>query len=88
MKTVGQLVKELRKAFPDGRVEDRTDPRAPKEAKLLRLDSTKAKTLLGWAPRWNFARTIKETAQWYKQVAAGASPLDLTQRQIAAFLED
>lgn len=88
VKTVGQLVKELRKEFPDGRVEDRTDPRAPKEAKLLRLDSTKAKTLLGWAPRWNFARTIRETAQWYRQVADGASPLDLTQRQIAAFLED
>ena len=88
VKTVGQLVKELRKVFPDGKVEDRTDPRAPKEAKLLRLDSTKARTLLGWTPRWNFARTIRETAQWYKQVADGASPLDLTQRQIAAFLED
>lgn len=88
VKTVGQLVKELRKAFPEGQVEDRTDPRAPKEAKLLRLDSTKAKTLLGWTPRWNFARTIRETAHWYKQVADGASPLDLTQRQISAFLED
>ena len=82
VKTVGDLVRELKRHFPGAQVEDRTDPRAPKEAKLLQLDSAKAAAVLGWTPRWNFARTIRETARWYAAFAAGDDIRRVTDEQI------
>ena len=87
VKTVGQLVTELKRHFPKAQVADRTDPKAPKEAKLLRLDSGKAKKELGWRPHWDFRRTIAATAEWYRQVGEGkVSAWEMTDRQIGAFL--
>lgn len=39
---------------------------APHEAGFLRLDSTKARTVLGWRPLLNFSETAKWTADWYR----------------------
>ena len=85
VKTVGDLVRELRRHFPAAQVEDRTDPRAPKEAQRLQLDSAKASATLGWMPRWDFRRTISETARWYTAVAAGEDPRCVTDAQIEAY---
>jgi CDP-glucose 4,6-dehydratase len=99
-RTVSELVQEVLKHFP-GRWEDRSDPRAVHEAKLLNLAIDKAHHLLGWAPVWPFAETIGETVAWYRgalQLGAPeqtlnattppfATPRELTQRQIAAYSE-
>lgn len=87
VKTVGQLVKELTRYFPKARIADQTNPKAPREAKLLRLDSTKAKRLLDWKPRWDFRQTIRATAEWYKGVAAGESPRELCVCQIEDYMK-
>ena len=87
VKTVGDLVAELRKAFPQGEVRDFTDPQVPREAALLQLDSSKARRVLGWTPRWSFVRTIAETADWYKAVAGGADAASWCRRQIKAYCE-
>lgn len=85
VKTVGQLVTELKRHFPRAKVTDRTEPEAPKEAKLLRLDSTKAHKALGWKPRWDFRRTVAATAGWYKAVAGGADARLVTDLQIESY---
>jgi CDP-glucose 4,6-dehydratase len=36
-----------------------------KQAHVLNLDSSKAKKILGWRPKWNFDKTLKETIDWY-----------------------
>ena len=36
------------------------------EAKLLKLDNTKARSELGWIPKYDLSKTIKETAEWYE----------------------
>lgn len=36
------------------------------EAKLLRLDSNKAREVLNWVPPWDTKKTIEETFNWYK----------------------
>ncbi len=36
------------------------------ETQVLRIDSTRARDLLGWSPRWPFARVLEETAAWYR----------------------
>ena len=64
----------------DARVE--SDPDAGKESVLLRLDSNKARERLGWTPRWDLARGLEATAQWY---AGDDDPRARTLRQIEAF---
>ena len=88
VKTVGQLVTELKKGFKSARVEDRTDTKAPREAKMLTLDSSKAKGVLGWGPKWNFKKTIAATAEWYDAVSRGASAVSVTERQIEKYDRD
>ena len=40
------------------------------ETRFLHLDSTKARTLLGWIPPLSFADTVELTANWYRDFAA------------------
>ncbi len=39
---------------------------APEEAHILKLDSSKANSLLGWKPVWNIEKAIEMTIDWYK----------------------
>jgi CDP-glucose 4,6-dehydratase len=58
----------------------------PKEAAALRLDSTKARTRLGWRPGLDLERAIDWTVDWYcAQLAAPASARKLCAEQIARF---
>jgi CDP-glucose 4,6-dehydratase len=45
------------------------------EARMLRLDVTKARTRLGWSPKWGVAKAVEQTAKWYKSFAKGAAPM-------------
>ncbi|MBC8011653.1 MAG: CDP-glucose 4,6-dehydratase [Burkholderiales bacterium] len=66
-RTVAELVQEILKHWP-GRWEDKSDPRALHEAKLLNLATDKSHHFLGWSPAWPFAETIAQTVGWYKDV--------------------
>jgi len=80
-RTVKELVEELLKHWP-GRWEDRSDPHAVHEAKLLNLATDKAHHFLGWSPAWTFAETIRHTVEWYKKAEASnvdIHPFTLTQ---------
>lgn len=85
-RSVGQLVEEAGLSWP-GAWEDRSDPSAPHEAGRLMLSIERARQTLGWSPRWHFARAVAETMAWYRDVAAGADPRALTEKQITAFDE-
>lgn len=67
-RTVADLVQEVLKHWP-GRWEDRSDPCAVHEAKLLNLATDKAHHVLGWSPAWPFAETIRHTVDWYRQAS-------------------
>ena len=83
-RTVEDLVTEALK-WTKGKWEDRTEPNAVHEAGLLNLDIRKARQVLGWRPRWNFEKTVKNTVDWYLSVGRGESPSEVTQRQIAEY---
>jgi CDP-glucose 4,6-dehydratase len=70
---VGELVTEILKHWP-GTWDDRSDPNAPHEATLLNLAIDKARHVLGWAPRWNFTATIRETVTGYRNLLAARTP--------------
>ena len=83
--TVAELVTEVLKHWP-GRWEDRSDPGAVHEAKLLHLSTDKAGALLGWFPVWHFPQTIAQTVSWYRQTAAQPqAAASLTSTQIASY---
>jgi CDP-glucose 4,6-dehydratase len=49
----------------------------PHEAATLRLDASKARALLGWAPRYSIEETLASVAEWYGGHAAGRPARDL-----------
>lgn len=55
------------------------------EAKVLCLDSTKAKESLGWQPRLRFTETIAMVAEWYK--TPEAKQVQVTRDQIERYLQ-
>lgn len=52
------------------------------EARLLRLDCTKARLGLGWVPRVGFDDCVRLTADWYAAWANGRGAADLVREQI------
>jgi CDP-glucose 4,6-dehydratase len=84
-RTVKDLVEEMLKHWP-GRWEDRSDPNAVHEAKLLNLATDKAHHFLAWAPAWPFADTIEQTVGWYRRAASQPAAIhELTQTQIQSY---
>ena len=61
------------------------DRNALHEATLLQLDSGKARTGLGWQPRWDFHATLKHTMEWYRNFADGRDMQAFTLAQIDAY---
>lgn len=57
----------------------------PHEAKYLRLDSSKAQRLLGWACRLNIDETLEWVVNWYRALEAGEDAVELTSSQIARY---
>ena len=55
------------------------------EAQLLMLNNDKAKTLLGWRPRWSFQQVVERTVDWYAQIDKGNDPIGVTKGQIADY---
>jgi len=57
----------------------------PYEANLLLLNSSKARTELGWRDKLNFEESVKWTMNWYKNVHEGKNPLEETLKNIRDF---
>ena len=57
----------------------------PHEAKLLALDSTRARTRLGWGPRMDVAAALDATIAWDQAWRAGADMRAVCAGQIAAY---
>jgi CDP-glucose 4,6-dehydratase len=55
------------------------------EAHSLRLDSTKAQTLLGWHPRWDLKTSLEATLDVYRSGATGNTLTDLVAEQIKRY---
>lgn len=85
VRPVRELAETAVSVWGSGTVDFQQDPNAPHEATLLMLDSSKAKSGLGWAPRWDFETGVTQTIEWYKAVDGGADPVALCREQIAAY---
>jgi CDP-glucose 4,6-dehydratase len=57
----------------------------PHEAHFLKLDSSKARTRLGWRPRWDLERGLDATAEWYATHREGGDVRQVLLDQIEAY---
>ena len=57
----------------------------PHEARLLKLDSSKAKANLGWRPKWSVAQALSKTMDWHRNYVANADMYDLSVSQIKEY---
>jgi CDP-glucose 4,6-dehydratase len=57
----------------------------PHEARYLKLDSSRARMRLGWAPRWDLRRALDSVVDWYRALRDGADMRAVTLEQIASY---
>lgn len=62
--SVEEMLKRMSQHWSSLKVE--VVPAIQHEAKLLMLDSAKARQQLNWQPAWTLAETLAETAGWYR----------------------
>jgi CDP-glucose 4,6-dehydratase len=84
-RSVKELVREIFKHWP-GSWENLSKANNVHEASLLHLDISKAKTLLGWRPAWDFSESIAKTVEWYRYAINNDGSLyEFTLKQICEF---
>lgn len=59
----------------------------PHEASYLKLDSSRARTRLGWRPGWDLDDALRSIVAWYRGYGEGADVRELTLGQIRDFVE-
>lgn len=55
------------------------------EAGFLRLDISKIRSHIGWAPKWSLETAVQRTVEWYKEVTAGRASSSIMDEQISAY---
>jgi len=64
--TVEEVLTKMKQVWTNLQYEIEQNHNHPHEASLLRLDCSKANTLINWHPVWNTETTVARTADWYK----------------------
>lgn len=61
----------------------------PHEANYLKLDSSKARSKLGWKPYWDLPKALMKTAQWYQAYQDQPGKIrEKTLEQIREYMEE
>lgn len=83
-KPVSWIVERLCALMPGSKWQTET-AKQPHEAGLLKLDSSKAKTKLGWVPRWNLETALSKAVEWHQATRDGLDMVEVTRSQIASY---
>jgi CDP-glucose 4,6-dehydratase len=83
--SVRKLVSLARDSFGRGDTEFMQGNEQPHEAGLLALENSKARHVLGVAPRWNLETAADRTMQWYRGFYRGRPAPALCADDIAAY---
>ncbi len=83
--TVARIADEMVRCWGGGASWKIDDAAQPHEAQTLKLDATKAKTILGWHPRLDMAQTLRMLVDWYQAWTRGADMLAVSQSQIEEY---
>lgn len=79
------IVERLVARWGDGASWTRDEAPQPHEANHLKLDCSKARSLLGWSPRWKLAEAIDRIVEWHRGFSKNADMRALSLSQIDAY---
>ncbi|NNU43659.1 CDP-glucose 4,6-dehydratase [Ramlibacter montanisoli] len=85
--TVKTVVELARGEWPGAQVHYGDGSEGPHEAGWLALEIAKARSALGFRPRWSLAEGVRRTMAWYLQQRDGAAARALCEAEIAAWEE-
>ena len=81
-KSVGWILEEIRRIWNEPINWEIVQEKQPHEARLLKLDSAKARNKLGWSPKLSLSQAVRLTAEWYRAFKDKKDLIKLTQEQI------
>lgn len=84
--TVQEVIASTKQHWDKIHHEVETESSGPHEAKLLTLDSTKARQQLNWRPVWKSSTTFAKTARWYKSYYGDGTVL--SEDDLISYIED
>jgi CDP-glucose 4,6-dehydratase len=84
-RTVGWIARHVTELWGDGASWVVDEGEHPHEANFLKLDISKARQRLGWAPRLDLETALEWTTDWYRSFAQGADMRNETLEQIANY---
>lgn len=87
MRPVGEILDSLAALWGDGASWQADGQQHPHEAGLLRLDSSKARTLLGWKSQFDIEQALERVVSWHRGWMAGADMRAFTLDQIGQYME-
>lgn len=70
---------------PEAEWTSEADPEGPPEAHYLRLDSTKARSQLGWCPRLEISDALRWVVDWHRAHLDGHDMRAATEEQISTY---
>lgn len=82
---VSWVVEYIRRKWGRGASWEVASGGQPHEAHYLKLDCAKARSELGWEPRWNLGRALDYTIAWYKAYLAAEDMRMVSLAQINAY---
>lgn len=86
--SVEEMVKASIESWGSGEYQIKQEANQPHEAGLLKLDISKVKLDLNWAPKMNANETVKFTLDWYRIYNLNKNSItDFTMNQIKLFLK-
>ena len=85
--TVLYITEYLRKKFNNLKI-DYDDHFSNDEAMILKIDSSKSRTLLGWKNLWNLNTALDKTIEWYKAKKAGQDMRQISISQINLYSKE
>ena len=84
-RSVSWIVEEVAERWPGGVRWVPDEGTHPHEAHQLKLDSSRARALLGWRPLWNLDAALDAIVGWYRAYADSGDVREVTLAQIAKF---
>jgi CDP-glucose 4,6-dehydratase len=81
-KPVGWILEEIKRIWNEPVNWQIAEGIQPHEARLLKLDSAKAKNQLKWSPKLSLDEAVKITVQWYRGFKDKKNLTELTGNQI------
>jgi CDP-glucose 4,6-dehydratase len=84
--SVQTIVGLARRTHGNGLVNYGSDSQGPHETGWLALEIAKARTTLGYVPRWTLEETVSRTMNWYRSQNAGDDARSLCEADISAYI--